>query len=190
MSVRLRTVARALVALATVAYPFVVYLGLGRWNPVWIALALAGLLFLRAWSARDPVWLAAGCGALVLGAATQLEGNWLPLKLYPLMVSGVLLVVFAVSLWKPPSVIERIARVREPQLPASGVAYTRKVTLAWCIFFACNGLISAATALWGSDATWALYNGLLSYGLVGAFFGAEWLLRRRLRARLQAGCHG
>lgn len=191
MNARLQPMLKVLVALATVTYPFVVYLGLGRWNPVWIALALAALLFLRAWSGRDLVWLAAGCGALVLGLATRLEGNWLPLKLYPLMVSGVLLAVFGLSLWQPPTVIERIARVREPQLPAGAVAYTRKVTLAWCGFFACNGLASAATAVWGSDAAWALYNGLLSYLFLGAFFGAEWLLRQRLRARLQAAsCHG
>ena len=177
---------KLLVTLATVAYPLVVYLGFGRWNPVWIALALAALLFLRAWSGRDLVWLAAGCGALLLGAATTLGGGWLPLKLYPMLLSAVLFAVFGFSLWRPPSIVERIARITEPDLPAAGVIYTRKVTLAWCGFFVVNGAISLATTLWGSEQAWVLYNGLLSYVLMGVFFGGEWLLRQRLRARLGA----
>jgi uncharacterized membrane protein len=177
---------KLLVTAATLAYPLVVYLGFGRWNPAWMALALAALLFLRAWSGRDPVWLATGCGALVLGAAAGLGDSAVPLKLYPVMVSGVLLAVFGFSLWRPPTVIERIARLAEPQLPAAGVAYTRKVTLAWCGFFLANGAISAATALWGSEQAWILWNGLLSYAMVGLFFAGEWLLRQRLRARLAA----
>jgi uncharacterized membrane protein len=182
---------KALVTAATVAYPLVVYLGFGRWNPVWIALLLAGLLFLRAWSGRDVVWFAAGVGALLLGVATGVGDSWIPLKLYPVMVSGVLLAVFGFSLWRGPTVIERIARLAEPQLPPQAIAYTRKVTLAWCGFFLFNGAVSAATALWGSERSWVLYNGLLSYVLIGLFFGGEWLLRQRMRARvLASGSHG
>jgi uncharacterized membrane protein len=176
---------------ATVVYPLVVYLGFGRWNPVWIALLLAGLMVLRAWSGRDPVWLAAAAGAALLGAAAGLDGSYMPLKLYPLMVSAVLLAVFSFSLLRPPTVVERIARLAEPGLPPEGVAYTRKVTLAWCAFFVVNGGISAATALWGTEQSWLLYNGLLSYVLIGLFFAGEWMLRRRMRARLATGSgHG
>lgn len=177
---------KLLVTAATLAYPLVVYLGFGRWNPLWIALALAALLFLRAAGSRDPLWLAAGFGALLLGAATGLGDSWVPLKLYPVMLSAALLGVFAFSLWRPPTVVERIARLAEPDLPPAGVAYTRKVTLAWCGFFVFNGAVSLATTLWGSEQAWVLYNGLLSYLLMGAFFGAEWLLRQRMRARLAA----
>jgi uncharacterized membrane protein len=180
-----------LVTVATAAYPLLVYVGFGRWDPLWLALGLAALMLLRAASARDAMWLVAAVGALLLGAATTLAGSWLPLKLYPVMVSAVLLAVFGTSLWRGPTVIERIARIREPQLPPAAVAYTRKVTLAWCAFFVANGAVSAATALWASERLWLLYNGLLSYLLVGTFFVAEWLLRQRMRARLAAGAsHG
>jgi len=177
---------KALVTLATIAYPLVVYLGFGRWDPVWLAGLLAALMFLRAASGRDAMWLVAGIGALLLGVATALGGGWVPLKLYPVMVSAVLLGVFGASLWRGPTVIERIARLSEPDLPPAAIAYTRKVTLAWCAFFVANGAIAAATALWASEQVWVLYNGLLSYVLVGLFFAAEWLLRQRLRARLAA----
>jgi uncharacterized membrane protein len=178
-----RALLQAGLTLATAAYPLVVYLGFGRWDPLWLALALAALLALRAFSGGDPVWLLAGVLALLLGATASLAGTWVPLKLYPVMVSAVLLAVFAASLVRPPTVIERIARLREPDLPPAGVAYTRRVTLAWCGFFVANGTASAATAVWGSEAFWLLYNGLIAYLLIGAFFAAEWLLRQRHLAR-------
>jgi uncharacterized membrane protein len=107
------------------------------------------------------------------------------------MVSAVLLGVFGASLWRGPTIVERIARLHEPQLPAAAVAYTRKVTIAWCAFFLANGALSAATALWASEQLWVLYNGLLAYVLIGAFFAIEWLLRQRMRARLaDASQHG
>lgn len=182
---------KVLLAAATVAYPLLVYLGFGRWHPAWLAVALAALMFLRAAGSRDAVWLAAGAGALVLGAFASVEGSWLPLKLYPVMVSAVLLAVFATSLWRGPTVVERIARLREPQLPPAGVAYTRKVTIAWCGFFVVNGSIAAATTLWGTQEAWVLYNGLVAYLLIGAFCAVEFFLRQRMRARLAAaGSHG
>jgi uncharacterized membrane protein len=179
----LSALSKVLVAAATLAYPVVVYLGLGRWSPLWLALGLAALMLLRAWSGRDPVWLLAGAGAVLLSFASFFADSWLPLKLYPVMVSGVLLSVFGASLLHPPTVIERIARLAEPHLPAYAVAYTRKVTLAWCVFFVANGLVSLATVLWGSDEAWLFYNGLLAYVLMGLLFACEWLLRQRMRAR-------
>jgi uncharacterized membrane protein len=172
----------ALLAAATLAYPALVYVGLGRWNPLWMSLLLCSLPLMRAWTDRDPMWLVAAAGALLLGVAASVQGSWMPLKLYPVLVSAVLLAVFAASLKFPPTVVERIARLREPQLPPAGVAYTRKVTAAWCIFFVANGTLSAATALWGSDQLWLLYNGLLAYLLIGLFFALEWTIRQRLRA--------
>jgi len=177
-------VSKLLLALATLAYPLLVYFGFGRFSPFWLGLALAALMAMRAWAGRDAVWLLAAAGAALLSLASLAGDSWLPLKLYPVMVSAVLLGVFAVSLARPPTVIERIARLHEPLLPPAAVAYTRKVTLAWCAFFACNGLVALGTVLWGSPEAWLLYNGLLAYVLMGALFGAEWLLRQRMRARL------
>ncbi|MCP3140984.1 COG4648 family protein [Pyxidicoccus xibeiensis] len=172
----------ALVGLLTLAYPVLVYFGLGRFEPRWMALPLVGIAVLRALATREKVWLAAAGGAFVLAAATLFGNHALPLKLYPVLVNTLLLTVFATSLAFPPSVIERLARLREPALPPSGVAYTRKVTQVWCGFFVLNGGIALGTALWGSDATWALYNGLIAYGLMGLLFAGEWVVRQRVRA--------
>jgi uncharacterized membrane protein len=180
----LTSLPKLLVALAMLAYPVVVYVGLGQWSPASLAALLVALVLLRAWVARDPVWLAAAAGVALLGVASAWGGSALPLKLYPVLVSAVLLAVFGASVLRPPTVVERIARLAEPQLPAQAVPYTRKVTLAWCAFFVLNGSIAAATAFWGSDETWLLYNGLLAYLLMGAMFAVELVLRRRMRRRL------
>jgi uncharacterized membrane protein len=175
------------VLLATLAYPLAVYLGFGRIEPFWLGLVLLALMLVRAWAARDAVWLLAGVGAALLAVLGMAANSWLPLKLYPVAVNAVLLLVFAASVLRPPTVIERIARLAEPALPPAGVAYTRKVTLVWCAFFVINGGAALFTALWASNETWVLYNGLIAYVLMGALFAIEWLVRRRVKARTAAG---
>jgi uncharacterized membrane protein len=172
-----------LLGLLSFAYPPLVYLGLGHFEPRWMALPLAGMAVVRAVATRERVWLAAAVGALVLAASTMLGNHALPLKLYPVLVNSVLLAVFATSLAFPPSVIERLARLREPALPASGVAYTRRVTQVWCGFFVLNGGIALGTAIGARDEVWALYNGLISYVLMGLLFAVEWVVRQQVRAR-------
>jgi uncharacterized membrane protein len=54
------------------------------------------------------------------------------------------------------------------------------VTQAWCAFFIGNGLTALWTALRWSDQAWFIYNGVIAYVLLGAFFAAEWLVRRRV----------
>ena len=108
-----------------------------------------------------------------------------------------MLALFGASLVRPPSAVERLARLSDPDLPPVAVVYTRRVTQVWCVFFALNGGMALATALWASDAVWTLYNGFIAYVLIGALAGVEWLVRRRVRGRIDAlktmverGAHG
>jgi uncharacterized membrane protein len=176
----------ALLLVASLAYPVVVYLALGHMSPRWIALLLVALALARAWVTRESFWFGAAALALVLATASFLGDLWGPLKLYPTLVNLVMLGLFAMSLWRGPSVVERLARLRETNFPPAAIAYTRRVTQVWCVFFVVNGLVAAATALWASTAVWALYNGLLSYVAMGALMGGEWLVRRRVRGRIAA----
>lgn len=171
----------AALALLTLAYPLIVYLSLGHFEPRWLALLLVLLALLRALASREPMWWFAAAGASLLAVAAMLGNALLPLKLYPVLVNAVLLLVFASSLRFPPSAIERMARLREPELPPQAVAYTRQVTKVWCGFFVGNGAIALATALYASEAVWALYNGLIAYVLIGLLFAVEWWVRQRVR---------
>jgi len=180
--------ARALLLIVlSLAYPLAIYFALGRFEPRWLALLLFALALLRAVAAREPMWLVAAAGAGLLALVATVSNAALPLKLYPALVNAVLLAVFAASLRFPPTVIERIARLQDPQLPPRGVVYTRRVTQVWCGFFVVNGTLALLTALYASDRVWALYNGLLAYGLMGLLFGAEWLVRQRVMAEHRHG---
>lgn len=168
----------AVMVVLTVLYPLGVYLAMGRVAPQWLAVLLVALAVLRAVVTRQRFWWVVASGAAVLALAAWWQGDALAVKLYPVLVNAVLLVVFAVSLRYPPTVIERMARLTEPDLPASGVRYTRKVTAVWCVFFVVNGAAAAYTAAFSSDATWALYNGLIAYVLMGCLMGIEWCVRQ------------
>ena len=104
---------------------------------------------------------------------------------YPVLVNAVMLLLFSASLVYPPTVVERIARLRDRDLPAEAVPYLRRVTIAWCVFFVGNGALALYTAARASFETWALYNGLIAYVLIGAMFGAELLTRRRAMRNLR-----
>lgn len=110
------------------------------------------------------------------------------LKLYPVAMNLAFLASFGFSLWRGPSMVERLARLSEPELSPRAVQYTRRVTMVWCGFFVLNGAVALWTALRFSDEAWALYNGAIAYALMGALFGAEWLYRQRVK-RLDAGTH-
>lgn len=170
----------------TLAYPLLVYFSLGRIDVRWVALGLIVLAGLRMWSEKQRTWVVAAVGAIVLAALTALTRAAWPLKLYPVVISFTMLAVFAYSLINPPSVIERLARLSDPNLPPHAVTYTRHVTQVWCGFFVFNGAVALITALWATDHIWALYNGLISYGLMGALFAGEWLLRQRVRRSFAA----
>ncbi|MFC7422167.1 hypothetical protein ACFQNF_20115 [Iodobacter arcticus] len=170
-----------LLGIITLAYPALIYFGLGHFEPKWLALLLLAIALTRALLTKEKIWLIAAAGAALLAGLSFTSNQLLPLKLYPVLVNAVLCAAFALTLAYPPSAIERLARLREPDLPASGVRYTRRVTQVWCGFFIFNGCAALITALW-SDAAWALYNGLIAYILMGVLFLGEWIIRQRVRA--------
>jgi len=186
MTLTARRLSAILFVVISAAYPLLVYAALGRLSPRWLALLLVALAALRATAARQPFWWAVTGGAAVLALSSFFADALAPLKLYPVLVNAVLLLVFAASLRWPPSAVERIARLRHPDLPPRGVAYTRRVTWVWCGFFTVNGALALTTALWASERIWALYNGLIAYGLMGLLFAGEWLVRRRVMRESRA----
>jgi len=178
------TVARVAVRLG---YPVLI---LGSWY--WDAPRVMGLLLLAL------LWLQRALGGGIVGNAlrhmTALDwvvavmlsvassaiawtGNATLLRLYPAVVNLGLLVAFGATLYRGPSMIERFARMRRPDLSVAAQAYTRRVTLLWCGYFVANGAFSVYTALAWEAGHWALYNGVVAYVLIGALLLGEWLWR-------------
>jgi len=178
---------QAVTWLVLLLYPLAVWVGLTRWGvtilaPLLVAVFTLRLLMLRG-KLRQQMWLGkalAGVGILLAITSWGLkQTHWL--LYYPVLVNVLLLLLFAYSLFAPPTMVERLARITEPQLDAAGVAYTRRVTQVWCVFFIVNGAIALATCLSGDIALWTLYNGGISYLLMGALMGIEWIVRKRIR---------
>ena len=172
-------------------YPILVYAAIGRFGPsgvagVLAAVCLARLVVLKrrgrpAFGGTSLVLVCAG--GILLAAVSYWRGSTVAVLYYPALVNAALLVVFAASLFRPPSVVERIARLRDPELPPAAVVYTRRVTLAWTVFFALNGAAALYTARFTPLETWALYNGLIAYLLIGALFAVELAIRSVVKRR-------
>ncbi len=159
-----------------------------RWIGPWpIIVALVCCIAARILLPRAvPVPLAMTVCLIAVAAAVLVVGVVAPdlaAKLYPVFMSVTMLVAFAITLVRPPSMIERFARIVEPDLDERGVRYTRKVTYVWVGFFALNGLIALWTVQQGDLFYWGLYNGLVSYLLAGILFAVEFVVRQRVRAR-------
>jgi uncharacterized membrane protein len=117
--------------------------------------------------------------ALALALLSLWRGSSEALLYYPVLVNFAMLLVFGASLVSQPTIVERIARSWDPDLPQGATPYLRRVTLAWSVFFLANGAVALYTAALASFETWALYNGLIAYLLIGAMFAGELLLRTR-----------
>ena len=179
----MRKAATAALLVLTLLYPFGVYAALDHVAPHWLAGAMVLLSLARAVSTHQGFWYLVAAGAGVLALSSWWQGDAQAVKLYPVLVNAVLLAVFGWSLRCPPSVVERLARLQTPDLPAAAVGYTARVTALWCSFFVLNGTVAAYTALYSSDATWALYNGLLAYVAMGVLMAGEWLVRQHVQRR-------
>ncbi|MGE5467981.1 MAG: hypothetical protein ACM3Y9_11215 [Ignavibacteria bacterium] len=167
------------------SYPLIIYFGIKLFEPRTVALALGATLLLRhrqgagrLLAGLSRVETATLAGLLGLAALAAIVNSEALLRFYPVAVSVGMLSLFGLSLKFPPSMVERFARLRDPELPPDGVRYTRRVTQVWCAFFVANGAAAAWTAVYASRDVWALYNGLIAYVLMGALFAGEWLVRR------------
>lgn len=117
------------------------------------------------------------------------------LKLYSVAISATLLCVFGSSLFFKPNIIFRFACLSDKTIKGSSFenqvnGYCRKVTIVWCAFFIINGSISAFSSLhdFGSDVLndkiWSVYNGGISYILMGLLFTVEFIVRKMVDKKM------
>lgn len=145
--------------------------------PFWLAgIFLVPLIFLK----KNPfLGRSLALVALVLGGASLLLQTPDFVYLYPVMVNAVLLTVFVSSLYSQQTIVEKIARVRDARFSDREIPYARKVTLAWSLFFLINGCIALATVFMEDKFYWSIYNGAISYVLMGMMFAGELYCRKR-----------
>ena len=181
---------KALLLVLAISYPFAVFFAL-KWgySPKLLSLILilAALFQFNAQKIKLLRNTFIVCSILLV-SGLLLYDDEIFLKLYPVLISASLLAVFAFSLKFPPSVIERFARIKNSDLPQDAIAYCRKVTLVWCCFFTLNASIALYTISLSAKA-WMLYNGLISYVLIGLLMAGEFGYRIYYIKGKQHGSH-
>lgn len=173
-----------LAALLLALYPLLIYLGMHWLEPAVLGLCLVGLYLLRALARPNRVWRR--WAIVLIGAALAMlfwyANSELLLRLLPAGINLTLAGIFTWGLLRPPALPTRLAALQRgvsaAELPAPIVRYTRTVAGVWTGFFLFNATLATLTALLASRELWALYNGLIAYGLVGALFAAEYAYRR------------
>ena len=187
-----RRVVPAIAAIGFLLYPAIIYLLIDR-SPLVLLVALLALLG----AARLATLRRLDRRTRIIGVATLLTFcgvAWVAsspavVKLYPVLISAAGLGYGVWTLLRPPSAIERLVTVASPDehLDDRKRAYMRHVTQVWIGFFCLNGAAAAYTALGASTAAWAVYNGLVSYVLMGVLFAGEYAVRTVFRRRHDPG---
>ena len=192
------TTLRLLTGAFLFAYPLAVFAGLTYWGMAPLTLILLVLFLarmgasffsniLRGQASKTPVILGplkhlslyTGMVGVILVSFSVLFKDAAWFLYYPVAVNATLLCIFAFSLGQPKSLVEQLARLQEPDLNSKAIAYTRKVTQVWCLFFAFNGLVAWASCFMPLFY-WTLYNGFISYCLIGLLFAIEFFIRKKV----------
>ena len=121
---------KLLTGLLLLAWPFVIWFGLAHNGLHWLLPLIALLLLLRLRQTRrraGPLQavtqIVAVVGIALCVASFLLKTHQL-LLFYPVVVNAIMLAVFGGSLWSTMPIVERLARLQEPDLPEKGVRYT------------------------------------------------------------------
>jgi uncharacterized membrane protein len=106
------------------------------------------------------------------------SGTEFLMRSYSVVMSYLLLMSFAVSLFKTP-LVEIMERKKHRTMDVSAQRYCRNATVACTIFLSHHFGFTIAT-LFLPFKVWVVYNGAVAYFLVGAMFLAEYLIRRKI----------
>ena len=102
--------------------------------------------------------------------------HWIVVKYYPAVMNFCIFMMFFVSSFQKETIIQRFARMMEPEIKPKALEYTRNLTYIWAVFTFLNFLVSVWT-IFLPEKIWALYNGCVSYVLIGLFFAIEYVVR-------------
>ena len=177
----LSSVLKGLSVVLTLCYPFVIFFALQMGVSLrFVALGLCVVFvtnFLRSAVASFSFLI---CGLLGIGFLYWMD-NVLFFKFYPVMMNALFAFVFTISLFggREPLVFKFAKRMGYDVSDIRAQYYVRNVTIVWSLFLCINTLVSLFT-VFASDAVWVLYNGFISYVIMGCLVIGEYFVRRRI----------
>ncbi|MGZ5261287.1 MAG: hypothetical protein ACXWC0_27025 [Burkholderiales bacterium] len=178
---------KSLILPACIAYQVLVHSVLveGTSSAARLALALIPLLALGCWVAKRArkklLWTLAICAvAVATYAIERRDGVGLPAMnaLTHTAINLLMLWIFGRTLLRGREpLITGFARRIHGGLAPDIEAYTRRVTVMWCIFFTGQIVVSAALFVFASLDTWSVFVNVLSLPLVALMFVCEYAYR-------------
>lgn len=141
-----------------------------------LLIALAPLLFHAAIvvTSRIPI-------ALTVGGLFKLSFVTAAALTHWALYTG-LLATFSLSLRRghTPLITAMAYRLHGPNIPSELVVYTRRVTIAWSLFFAAQLFTSISLFCFAPLTAWSVFVNILDIPLVVAMFAAEYAVRIRV----------
>lgn len=171
-----KVILRILLTIFSVAYPLLWWFEPEMAGLVYIPFGLAFLWFCQGKQAVGFQRFFAFLMATMLCLVGVTRGlDWM--YWYPVAINVFMLTIFGSSLWTKQTIIEKFARLQDPNLPAEATAYTRKVTQVWCAVFMLNIMVTVSLIYLNRLDAWAIYTGVIAYVIMAIVMVGEWLIR-------------
>jgi uncharacterized membrane protein len=185
LSILDRKLANAALMAFGVAYPMIVFFLRSTVDAsLFIVMALV-VLVLRCILARTTAEYSHYAFLASIGAIFSLAfvDATLASRAYPVVISLAVASLFAITLWHPPSLVEKLALASGEHWSPSLRVYCRNVTAVWAVWLTSNAAIAVGLAIAGDDRAWAIWTGVISYVISGLVFAIEWWLRQTVVGR-------
>ena len=184
-----------LAAVASVAYVAVsqwlmVQAPESPWSAAALLVPMLAVVCAWMWHAQQRLVSSCAAAAIVFLLFQAVAGQ--PVAAEKLYVAQHVVVHLCLALWfgaslrrgQTPFISSLAARVHR-QLTVTMQAYTRKLTLAWTIYFLLMVLVSLALFTGASFEAWATFANLLTPIALALMFGGEYLLRYKLHPEFE-----
>ena len=178
---------KALIVPAYLGYQLLTHSALvqGQGTALAVALAAVPLLLFAYWVVRHArskaIWtllLAASAAGVYLLEQRESLGLAAVNAITHTAINAFMLWFFARTLrGAREPLITRFARIFHGTLPPALEGYSRRVTVAWCVFFAAQIAVSALLYAFAPLHVWSLFVNMLSLPLVAAMFIIEYRYR-------------
>ena len=155
------------------------------WSVVGVLAPMLLLLALGSWRVGNR-WLAAAAGLSVLALCFQAMAGWqvpAPVLYLAQHVGAHLFLALGfggtLKQGQTPLITVLATRIHGGHITPDMVVYTRKVTVAWTVFFIVMAILSVALFAFAPFDWWALFANFLTPAAAAMMFASEFLLRYR-----------
>jgi uncharacterized membrane protein len=128
----------------------------------------------------------------VIGAVSLILDDKSPIviKLYPVLADIAYLTIMITSVFFPPPLayyfIDIFDKSMKTVIPKETFdRYCFKASLVWCVFFVLDGIAALITVFYGSDLIWGIYNGGITYAMMGLIFIGEFIILKKVKKKFE-----